>query len=89
VAASRSGSRRRCANRNDFKLGRATIESIPISRRKPTRRRPQGLCLDRGYDYNEVRELLDEFGFTAHIRGRSEEAKAIKPKPASAPAAGS
>jgi putative transposase len=36
------------------------------------------LCLDRGYDYDEVRELADEFGFTAHIRGRGEEAQAIK-----------
>jgi transposase len=36
------------------------------------------LCLDRGYDYNEVRELVDEFGFTAHIRSRGEEAKALK-----------
>ena len=44
----------------------------------PTRKRPQGLCLDRGYDYDEVRELLDEFGFTAHIRGRADEAQAIK-----------
>ncbi|MGH7248128.1 MAG: IS5 family transposase [Pseudomonadota bacterium] len=66
------------ANLNDFKLGRATIESIPIKRPKPTRKRPQGLCLDRGYDYNEVRELCEEFAFTAHIRGRGEEAQAIK-----------
>jgi len=37
-----------------------------------------GICLDKGYDYDEVRELLDEFGFTAHIRSRGEEAQAIK-----------
>ena len=36
------------------------------------------MCLDRGYDYDEVRELLAEFGFTAHIRGRGEEARALK-----------
>jgi transposase len=35
-------------------------------------------CLDKGYDYDQVRELLKEFGFTAHIRGRGEEARAIK-----------
>ncbi len=65
------------ANRNDFKLTEATIESIPIERPTPSQESPQNLCLDKGYDYDEVRELLDEFGFTAHIRSRGEEAKAI------------
>ncbi len=66
------------ANRNDFKLLRETIESIPIERPRPTRQRPQGLCLDKGYDYQEVYELLVEFAFTAHVRARGEEAQAIK-----------
>jgi putative transposase len=66
------------ANRVDFKLARATIESIPIRRPKSTKRDPQGLCLDKGYDYNEVRELAVEFGYTPHIRARGEEAQAIK-----------
>jgi len=39
------------ANVNDHKLIRATIESIPIERPKPSKKRPQHLCLDRGYDY--------------------------------------
>ena len=50
---------------------------MPIKRPKPTRRRPQGLCLDRGYDYDEVRALAEEFGFTCHIRSRGEE-RALK-----------
>ena len=66
------------ANRNDFKLARETLESIVIARPKPTRDKPQGLCLDKGYDYDEVRELADEFRFTAHIRRRGEEAQDIK-----------
>jgi putative transposase len=66
------------ANRNDFKMARATIESIPIARPEPTPDKPQGMCLDKGYDYDEVRELLTEFGFTAHIRARGEEAKLLK-----------
>jgi putative transposase len=66
------------ANRNDFKLSRQTIESIPINRPEPTPDMPQGMCLDKGYDYEEVRDLLDAFGFTAHIRARGEEAQAIK-----------
>ncbi len=66
------------ANRNDFKLTRATLESIAPPRPAPTPEAPQGLCLDKGYDFQEVRDLLDEFGFTAHIRARGEETQAIK-----------
>ena len=66
------------ANRHDMKLLRPTIESIIIDRPEPTEEPPQGMCLDKGYDYDEVRDTLREFGFTAHIRPRGEEAKAIK-----------
>src|ERR1041384_3964502 len=66
------------ANRNDFKMARATLESIPVARPQPTAEEPQGLCLDKGYDYDEVRELAEEFRYTAHIRARGEEAQAIK-----------
>jgi putative transposase len=66
------------ANRNDFKLARATLESIPIARPAPTADEPQGLCLDKGYDFQEVRDLLAELGYTAHIRARGEEARAIE-----------
>ncbi len=66
------------ANRNDFKMARATFESLAVKRPRPTRNAPQGLCLDKGYDYDETRALLKEFSFTAHIRCRGEEAKAIK-----------
>ena len=66
------------ANRNDFKMVRETIESIPVKRPAPTPAMPQGMCLDKGYDYDEVRDLLAEFGFTAHIRARGEEAKALQ-----------
>ncbi len=66
------------ANRNDFKLLRETIESLVVERPEPTAEQPQGMCLDKGYDYTEVREVLKEFAFTAHIRARGEEAQAIK-----------
>jgi transposase len=66
------------ANRNDFKMFAETIESIPVARPKPTASKPQGMCLDKGYDYDEVRELGAAFGFTMHIRCRGEEAKALK-----------
>ena len=66
------------ANRNDMKLVRETIESIAIERPMPTPEQPQGMCLDKGYDFQEVRDLLVEFGFTAHIRARGEEAHQLK-----------
>jgi putative transposase len=66
------------ANTHDMRLVRQTIQSIPVERPEPTRSKPQGVCLDKGYDYDDVRETLAEFGFTAHIRSRGEEAQAIK-----------
>jgi putative transposase len=66
------------ANRTDMKLTRATIEGLVIERPEPTAERPQGMCLDKGYDFEEVRAALREFGFTAHIRARGEEAVAIE-----------
>jgi putative transposase len=66
------------ANRNDMKLTRQTIEGIVVERPQPTDENPQGMCLDKGYDYAEVRETLREFGFTAHIRARGEEAQAMR-----------
>jgi transposase len=66
------------ANRHDMKLTRETIENIVVERPEPTPEEPQGMCLDKGYDYQAVREILEEFGFTAHIRSRSEEAQEIK-----------
>jgi len=66
------------ANVNDFKLARETIESIPVKRPRPSLHKPQHLCLDKGYDYDEVRNLAREFRFTAHIRSRGEEAKLLR-----------
>lgn len=61
-----------------MKLLPATLSSLVVARPEPTARQPQGLCLDKGYDYQEVRDIVAAFGFTAHIRGRSEEAQACK-----------
>ena len=36
------------------------------------------MCLDKGYDYDEVREFGIAFGFTWHVRCRGEEAEALK-----------
>jgi len=66
------------ANRHDMKLVQSTLDAVMAERPAPTEDKPQGLCLDKGYDFDEVREIVKEFGFTAHIRARGEEAQAIK-----------
>ena len=65
------------ANRHDMKRVRPTLESIVVDRPQPTETEPQGMCLDKGYDYDQVRDILAEFGFTAHIRSRGEDADEI------------
>ena len=66
------------ANRPDMRLLAPTLYSLVVNRPEPTPARPQGLCLDKGYDYEEVRATLAVFGFTAHIKARGEEAQEIK-----------
>lgn len=51
-----------------------TLESMPIEQPVPTPEEPQNMCLDAGYDYEAVRQTLNEWGYTAHIRPRNEEA---------------
>lgn len=66
------------ANRHDVKLARPTLERIVIERPRPTKKKKQHLCLDAGYVGEDILELACEFGFTAHVRPRGEEAKEIK-----------
>jgi transposase len=66
------------ANRPDMRRVAPTLYSLVVDRPEPTAAHPQGLCLDKGYDYEEVRATLAVFGFTAHIRARGEEAHALK-----------
>ena len=66
------------ANRHDMKLVRETLESLVGERPEASAAQPQGMCMDKGYDYEEVRATLEEFGFTAHIRSRGEEAQELK-----------
>ena len=66
------------ANRHDMKLVRATIERLVVARPAVTPEAPQGMCLDKGYDYDDVRATLAEFGFTAHIKARGDEARELK-----------
>ena len=64
------------ANRHDMKLVEATVCQMVVGLPEPSAELPQHMCLDKGYDYEAVRQTLTEWGYTAHIRHRGEEAQA-------------
>lgn len=66
------------ANVNDHKLMGPTLQSMPVERPHPSAHTPQGLCLDRGYDYEAVRALAEEYGFTLHLPRRGEPDKPLE-----------
>ena len=61
------------ANVHDAKLLRATIEAVVVKRPRPTARRRQHLCLDKGYDNPSGREAAEAHGYVPHIRRIGEE----------------
>ncbi len=64
------------ANRHDVVLLAATLASIPVPRPRPTTRKPQGVCLDKGYDITWVYRLLTDAGFTPHVRAMRDDVTA-------------
>lgn len=62
------------ANRHDMKLVKGTLDSMPVKRPSPRKVR-QNICMDKGYDFDEVRELVRRRGYIAHIprRGKKPE----------------
>jgi putative transposase len=54
------------ANRHDMKLAEATLDGIVVDRPRPTRRRPQHLCRDKGFDYPETRQAAEARGYVVH-----------------------
>ena len=68
------------ANRPDMKLAEETLLSIPIDRPEPTAGDEHNLCLDKGYAYDEVREIAEEFHFTTHLPPDKGEAQRAKRK---------
>lgn len=62
------------ANRHDMKLTEGTLERLVVTRPDPTAAAPQHLCLDKGYDYPQIEELVARWGYTAHIRRIGEDA---------------
>jgi putative transposase len=58
-----------------MKMTEATLKSIVIDRPEPTVISQQYMCMDKGYDYPQVYELLEDYGYTIHICLRGESSK--------------
>jgi putative transposase len=65
------------ANWHAMTRARSTRANLVVTRPEPTAAHPQGLGLHKGDDEQEGRDILAEFGVTAHTRARGEEAQAI------------
>jgi putative transposase len=64
------------ANVADFKLLEATLDAIVIERPEPTEEAPhEHLCLEKAYDKELAREVLERHRYTPHIRKIGEEQK--------------
>lgn len=61
------------ANVVDAKLLDRTIEAIVVDRPKPTQKKPQHLCLDKGYDNPTGEAAVEKHQYTGHIRRIGEE----------------
>lgn len=69
------------ANRHDMKLVEATLESVPVAWPQPTLDAPQNLCMDKGYDFDAVRDLAEAYRLIAHIKARGQEVAEKKSEP--------
>ena len=55
------------ANRHDVKLLGLTLDAIVIQRPKPTARRPQNLCVDKGYAGKPAEKQMRDRGYIPHV----------------------
>lgn len=64
------------ANRHDMKLAAGTLADVVLPSAPDPSEVEQHLCLDRGYDYPEIRHLCECWGYTLHLHTRGEERRA-------------
>lgn len=60
------------ADRHDKKLVKETSDAIIFERPSPDDV-IQNICMDKRYDFPDIRQLVKEYGYTAHIKSRGEE----------------
>ena len=69
------------ADRHDVSQIDRVLDSIAVVREAPPKRRSKHLCADAGYWGKRAREIIVSRGYIPHVRGRGEEAKALKLDP--------
>jgi putative transposase len=67
------------ANRHDMKRLAATLDMVVVERLEPTAEAPQHVCLDKGYDDDECRQVAEQY--IPHIRSRGEEQREQRETP--------
>lgn len=55
------------ANAHDQTLAAETLNSVPVRRPRPTPRKKQHLCADKGYDADAIRRTAKRRGYIPHI----------------------
>lgn len=55
------------ANRHDVKLWAATLDAIVVPRPRPTRRKPQHLCVDKGYTGRPAEQAMRARGYIPQV----------------------
>jgi putative transposase len=68
------------ANVHDQKLVKDTLNSIPVKRPKPTQRKRQHLCLDKGYTGDPVQRLVRRRRYTLHVPAKDGEPPKRQPR---------
>lgn len=68
------------ANTHDKRLVAETFENMPLAP-PATDEVEQNVCMDKGYDYEDIQELLEELGYVPHIVARGEERELKKKSP--------
>jgi putative transposase len=63
------------ANSHDKTMLHATIKEAQLNRPRPSESGAQHLCLDKGYDYADIRKLVKDYLYIGHIPHRGEQAE--------------
>jgi IS5 family transposase len=67
------------ANVHDMKSAISVLDSIVVKRPSPKiNKEKQNLCLDKGYDFQEINDSVIKKGYLLHIQHRGEEQSITK-----------
>jgi putative transposase len=61
------------ANRHDMQLLADTLDAVVVERPEPTAAAPPHVCLDKGDDDDECRQVAEQHDDIPHMRSRGEE----------------